>query len=93
MEAQRFRGRVAQMMAERFADVDAMISPSFAGSLLLITNSTGHPSLTIRTGFREDGTPSGITICGRLFDEGTLCTIGAALERELGVWDQRPVIG
>ena len=69
---------------------DAILSPSYAGSLLLITNNTGHPSLTIRTGFKDDGTPHGITLWGRLFDEGTLCRIGMALEERLDVWSRRP---
>ena len=79
-------------MTEQFDGLDAMIGPSYAGSMLLITNSTGHPSLTIRCGFADDGTPHGITLWGRLFEEGTLCRIGMALERELGVWDRRPVL-
>ena len=90
VQAQRFRRQVMEMMAERFESMDAMISPSFAGSMLLITNSTGHPSLTVRCGFKDDGTPHGITLWGRLFDEGTLCRIGMAMETQLGVWDRRP---
>jgi Asp-tRNA(Asn)/Glu-tRNA(Gln) amidotransferase A subunit family amidase len=93
VQAGRFRRMVMEMMADWFADVDAMISPSFAGSLLLITNCTGHPSLTIRCGFKDDGTPHGITLWGRLFDEGTLGRIGMALERELEVWQARPDLG
>ncbi len=65
-------------------------SPSYAASLLLITNNTGHPSLTLRCGFRDDGTPYGITLWGGLFEDGVLCRIGMALERELDVWDHRP---
>ena len=90
VQAQRFRRRVMAMMAERFSGIDAIISPSFAGSLLLITNNTGHPSLTIRCGLRGNGTPRGITLWGRLFEEGTLCRIGMALESALDVWDKRP---
>ncbi len=90
VQAQRFRRQVMEMMAERFESVDAMISPSFAGSMLLITNNTGHPSLTVRCGFNGDGTPHGITLWGRLFDEGTLCRIGMAMETQLGVWNRRP---
>ncbi|MHC5008397.1 MAG: amidase [Planctomycetota bacterium] len=90
VQAQRFRRQVMEMMATKLADVDAIISPSFAGSLLMITNHTGHPSLTLRCGFREDGTPRGITLWGRLFDEGTLCRLGMALEGWLHVWGQRP---
>ena len=92
VQAQRFRRLVCEMMAEKFDGLDAMIGPSYAGSMLLITNSTGHPSLTIRCGFVDDGTPHGITLWGGLFEEGTLCRIGMALERELNVWDRRPVL-
>jgi Asp-tRNA(Asn)/Glu-tRNA(Gln) amidotransferase A subunit family amidase len=34
--------------------------------------------------------PHGVTLIGRLFDEGTLGSAGLALERALGVVDQRP---
>ncbi|MCH6550948.1 MAG: ABC transporter substrate-binding protein, partial [Planctomycetes bacterium] len=90
VQAQRLRREAMEMMAERFRSVEALISPSYAGGLLLVTNNTGHPSLTIRCGFKPDGTPHGITLWGRLFDEGTLCRIGMALESGLGVWDRRP---
>jgi len=92
VQAQRFRRKVMQMMDDKFASIDVMISPSFAAQLLLITNNTGHPSLTLRCGFNKNGTPHGITLLGRLFDEGTLCRIGMALEKQLGVWDKRPTI-
>lgn len=98
VQADRFRRQCMQMMAEKFAGVDAILAPSYAASLLLITNATGHPSLTIRCGFQKaksddansPDVPHGITLMGRLFDEGTLCRIGMAMERELGVWNIRP---
>ncbi len=93
VQVQRFRRVVMDVMAEVFADVDGLVSPSFAGPLLLITNSTGHPSLTLPVGLKEDGTPHGITLWGRLFDEETLCCIGMNLERELDVWHLRPPLG
>jgi Asp-tRNA(Asn)/Glu-tRNA(Gln) amidotransferase A subunit family amidase len=34
--------------------------------------------------------PHGVTLIGRLFEEGTLGSAGIALERELGVVDERP---
>ena len=34
--------------------------------------------------------PHGVTLIGRLFEEGTLCTAGMALERTFGVVDERP---
>jgi Asp-tRNA(Asn)/Glu-tRNA(Gln) amidotransferase A subunit family amidase len=93
VQAERFRRRCMMMMREKMEHLDAIIAPSFAGSLCLLTNNTGHPSLTLRAGIKEDGTPHGITMIGRLFDEGTLCRIGIALERELNVWQRRPPVG
>jgi len=90
VQAERFRRRVMQAMRTQFEDVNAIISPSYAGSLLLITNNTGHPSLTLPCGFKENGTPHGITLWGRLYDEATICRIGMALEKRLGVRDRRP---
>ena len=92
IQANRIRREVMLAMHEAFADVDVMIGPSYAGSMLLITNNTGHPSLTIRSGFYDNGSPHGFTIWGRLFDEGTICNVGMAFERELSVWDQRPTL-
>jgi Asp-tRNA(Asn)/Glu-tRNA(Gln) amidotransferase A subunit family amidase len=107
VQADRLRRRAMLALAERFASVDAMVGPSF-GDMLLITNFTGHPSLTLRVGFRQIDAirtdvgppgakldppvrvPHGITLWGRLFDEGTLCSLGMALERELDVWRERP---
>jgi Asp-tRNA(Asn)/Glu-tRNA(Gln) amidotransferase A subunit family amidase len=34
--------------------------------------------------------PHGVTLIGRLFDEGTIGTVGIALERSFGVVDERP---
>ncbi len=90
IQAYRLRRQVMDMMREKFDAFDAIIGGAPRGSLLLITNNTGHPSLTIRAGFREDGTPQGITLVGRLFDEGMLCRLGMAMEDAFGVRDRRP---
>ncbi len=92
VQADRFRRRVCEMMAGQFQKIDAIIAPSFANSLLLITNNTGHPSLTIRNGFQDNGNPHGLTLIGNLYEEGTLCHIGMALEKELGVSETRPTL-
>jgi Asp-tRNA(Asn)/Glu-tRNA(Gln) amidotransferase A subunit family amidase len=64
----------------------------------LRTESRSDPSLA--DGRLEIGTaiaegqrfevPQGISLWGRLFDEGRLCNLGAALEAALGVADRRP---
>ncbi len=112
VQADRMRRKVAQEMARIFSDVDLLLVPSLRDEILVITNNTGHPSLTFRAGFvevaeaRSDWAPDpqhplpkfspprrvphGITLIGRLFDEGTLCEAGVALERAFGVAGERP---
>jgi Asp-tRNA(Asn)/Glu-tRNA(Gln) amidotransferase A subunit family amidase len=51
VQADRLRRKFMQVMDQLFTKVDAMVSPSLAGPMLTVTNYTGHPSLTLRTGF------------------------------------------
>ncbi len=112
VQADRLRRKVAQQMARLFAEVDLLLVPSLRDEMLVITNFTGQPSLTLRAGFvevaeaRSDWAPDplnplprfspprrvphGITLIGRLFDEGTLVEAGIALERAFGVAGERP---
>jgi Asp-tRNA(Asn)/Glu-tRNA(Gln) amidotransferase A subunit family amidase len=112
VQADRFRRKVAQEMARVFSQVDLLLVPSLRDEILVITNSTGHPSLTLRAGFvqvseaRSDWAPDpknpllkfspprrvphGVTLIGKLFDEGVLGSVGLALERSFGVANERP---
>ena len=112
VQADRLRRKVALEMARVMAQVDLLLVPSLRDEMLVITNFTGHPSLTMRAGFvevseaRSDWAPDpahplpkfsrprrvpyGVTLIGRLFDEGTLGRAGLALEQAFGVADQRP---
>lgn len=102
VQADRFRRKVAGEMARVFSEVDLLLVPSLRDEMLVITNNTGHPSLTLRAGFvevseaRSDWAPDpahplprfspprrvphGVTLIGRLFDEGTVAQAGMALE-------------
>jgi Asp-tRNA(Asn)/Glu-tRNA(Gln) amidotransferase A subunit family amidase len=56
------------------------VAPAFGGSNLLLTNLTGHPSVVLPNGFREDGTPTSITFMGRLFGEDKLLALAKAYQ-------------
>jgi len=112
VQTNRMRRKVAEEMARVMSEVDLLLVPSLRDEMLVITNNTGHPSLTLRAGFvevskaRSDWAPNpdhplptfspprrvphGVTLIGRLFDEGTLGTAGIALERAFGVASERP---
>ena len=40
-----------------------------------LTNLTGHPCVVLPNGFSKEGTPTGITFMGGLFDEATLLAV------------------
>jgi Asp-tRNA(Asn)/Glu-tRNA(Gln) amidotransferase A subunit family amidase len=112
VQADRLRRKVAMEMSRMMAQVDLLLVPSLRDEMLVISNNTGHPSLTMRTGFVQVGearsdwapdpahplprfdpprrVPHGITLIGRLFDEGTIARAGLALEQKLGVVGKRP---
>ncbi len=112
VQTDRFRRKVAQEMSRVFSHVDLLLVPSLRDEMLVITNNTGHPSLTLRAGFvevseaRSDWAPDpkhplpkfspprrvphGITLIGRLFDEGTLAQAGMALEAAFNVAGEHP---
>ena len=83
VQMQRTRRRVMEAMRELFDAVDCIAAPDMGASLLMPTNASGHPSLTLPTGLDETGRPKALTLHGRLFDEGTLCRIGMAIETEM----------
>src|SRR3982750_4860863 len=39
------------MMSQLMSSVDLLLVPSLRDEMLVISNNTGHPSLTLRTGF------------------------------------------
>ncbi len=117
IQAQRFRRQVMQLMHKTFAGIDAVMGPGVSGPgqgtiMSVITNFTGHPSLTIRTGFIQSAArrggfvdpkffgapasndkkevPVSLTLWGPLFEEGKLCQIGTAFEKQLAVQHLRP---
>ncbi len=112
VQADRLRRAVAREMARVLGEVDLLLVPSLRDEMLTISNQTGHPSLTLRTGTvaiaeaRSDWAPDpahppakfdpprqvpyGVTLIGRLFDEGTIARVGLAMEKAAGVAAQRP---
>lgn len=90
VQADRFRREAMRRFEALFESIDAIVSPPYAGEILVVSNSTGHPALVQRVGFDDRGRPIAATFTGRLFDEGTLVRLGRAVESRLAVWDVRP---
>ncbi len=90
INASRVRYLLIQEMARLMTEVDCYLAPSWEGDNLLLTNLSGHPSITIPNGFSAGGTPTSITLIGRLFEEGTIIAVAEALQKMTGHHVQRP---
>jgi Asp-tRNA(Asn)/Glu-tRNA(Gln) amidotransferase A subunit family amidase len=112
VQVDRMRRKVALEMARLLSSVDLLLVPSLRDEMLIITNFTGHPSLTLRAGFvevtqaRSDWAPDpahplpkfsparrvphGVTLIGKLFEEGRLAQAAMALEKDFAVRQERP---
>ena len=87
--------RLRTMAMQRFADVmdgiDVVVTPSFGGAMLLLTNLTGHPQVVIPNGYRsENGTPTSVSFVGKLFGDAEAARLAKAVQDETDFHRQHP---
>lgn len=63
-----------------------------AASATGIFNASGHPAMSVPTGFDADGMPTSAQVAGRLFDEAMVYRVSQVLQDALGARDIRPAI-
>ena len=74
VQANRFRMRAMEQMAEAMADLDV-----FMGSNLLLTNRTGHPVVSAPSGFFR-GMPTAVHFTGKLFGDAEALQLAHAFQ-------------
>ena len=79
IQANRIRTMLMGEMEKVMAEVDVFVTPSYAGSLLLTTNLTGHPAVVVPNGF-IDGHPTSISFIGGLYREDAAVRLAAAYQ-------------
>jgi len=88
INANRLRTILIQELHEVFSKYDVIISPSFGGSQLLMTNLTGHPCVVMPNGFDDNDHPTSISLLGNLFDEATVLAVTKAYQ-DATEWDEQ----
>jgi Asp-tRNA(Asn)/Glu-tRNA(Gln) amidotransferase A subunit family amidase len=79
INANRARVLVMEGLAKTFADVDVIVAPTEDPQVLL-TNLTGHPTVVVPNGFRENGTPVSVSFLGRLYGEAKMLAVARAYQ-------------
>lgn len=90
IQASRMRAILIEEMHSLFQDYDVIVTPSYAGNQLQITNLTGHPALCMPNGFLQNGSPVSITFLANLFDEEKLIMLGRAYQQNTDWQNKRP---
>jgi Asp-tRNA(Asn)/Glu-tRNA(Gln) amidotransferase A subunit family amidase len=90
IQASRFRSILIEEIHALIQDYDVIITPTYGGEQLEITNLTGHPALCMPNGFSESGGPSSITFLANLFDEEKLIMLGRAYQEATDWQKKRP---
>jgi Asp-tRNA(Asn)/Glu-tRNA(Gln) amidotransferase A subunit family amidase len=93
IRANRARTILMKHFEDALEGVDAYVHPTFGGSTLLAANLTGHPTVVMPNGFREDGTPTSISFTGRLWGEADLLLVAKAYQDETGFHRRHPTLG
>ena len=90
INANRHRYALMQAMQAFMKNYDVIITPSFAGNQLPITNLTGQPVVCMPIGFNAAGLPDSITLLGNLYDEATILAVAKAYQDATGFNKQHP---
>jgi Asp-tRNA(Asn)/Glu-tRNA(Gln) amidotransferase A subunit family amidase len=93
VNANRHRYLLMQEINKLFSEFDVIITPTFAGSQLAITNLTGHPALCLPSGFNaRNNLPTSITFLGKLYGEANLIAVGKAFQDATPYEDKHPAM-
>ena len=90
LQANRHRKVLIEEMHKIFKQYDIIISPTFGGRQLLITNLTGHPAVALPNGFDEKGRPTSITLLGNLYDEANLLAVAKQFQEQTNFKEKHP---
>jgi Asp-tRNA(Asn)/Glu-tRNA(Gln) amidotransferase A subunit family amidase len=75
------------------SEFDVIITPSFGGNQVAITNLTGHPAICVPAGFdKRTGLPTSITFLGNLWGEAQILQAAKAFQDATEWEDIRPTL-
>jgi Asp-tRNA(Asn)/Glu-tRNA(Gln) amidotransferase A subunit family amidase len=88
LQANRIRMLVMEQVAKVMSDLDVIVAPFEAINQL--TASTGHPVVAVPSGFRPNGTPTGVTLLGQIYKEAELLAVAKAYQEASGLLGKHP---
>lgn len=72
LQAMRGRSLLMDDFEAELGNLDVVVAPNIGGTLLRITNLTGHPQVLVPFGSDEKGAQRSVSFVGRLYEESTM---------------------
>lgn len=80
INANRHRSELIRQFNDFMKNYDVVITPTFGGAQMPMTNLTGHPVVCVPIGFNQNGLPNSISFVGNLYDEATILAVAKAYQ-------------
>jgi Asp-tRNA(Asn)/Glu-tRNA(Gln) amidotransferase A subunit family amidase len=90
LQANRVRTLLMQRLDAMFRTVDVVITPPYAGNVLVSTNLSGHPAVVVPVGFGTNDAPQTMTVIGGLWKEELALRVAAEWQAASDVHRRRP---
>ncbi|TVP56795.1 MAG: amidase [Gemmatimonadales bacterium] len=90
IQANRVRTILMGALDRAWADVDVVVTPSYASSLLLATNLTGHPAVVLPHISQAEADPLSISFVGGLWKDAEALRVAKAYQDASGHHLERP---
>jgi len=71
-------------------EYDVIVTPSYGGDQLLMTNLTGNPCVVVPNGFDDKQHPTSISFFGNLYDEAALLNFVKQYQEATDFHQQHP---
>lgn len=98
VQASRARTQLMKKMDDVMRSIDVFVSPSYGGSVLSITNLTGHPCVCVPNSFRAAAdavsqnrkSPASISFIGGLYKDAEMLSVASACQEATDFHRRRP---
>ena len=90
LQANRHRKVLIEKFNSLMKDFDFIVVPSDGRDQSLLTNLTGHPAISIPTGFDKEGHPTSVILIGNLYDDAPILEAAYIIQQATDFEDKRP---
>lgn len=90
IQASRLRDQLIEELHQVIQNYDIIVTPSYGGDQLLMTNLTGHPCVVVPNGFDDEQHPTSISFIGNLYEEASLINFAKHYQEATEFHQQKP---